>query len=361
MDATVETTEALERKDEEQQAELAELRTEFGNLRAELADLRAELKILRGESAEHRAEIAECRRRINEQNEELAARRTMDATLDPGSPWQSPQSQTQDTKPQPQDVQQPPLPTRWAHGGFGPGSSWQSPRSRTPEPPPPDTKPPPPPYPLPTQVPPQALGRTGAYHHRRHFDVGEHARWIDVFIPCDYAHIPEGELGELPAVLYLPTTFCESPPIAKFGGRMVVYAPKFTNQSKKPNRNPMPPWVRDWIATKQNGQQRWSLFGCSRGAAWGAQLASISTLKFVQVFLVAPYTFAWAEEKQNDDMVKGLKKYGQNLTIAFGSKEYLAKSTWTNDVFDNCHGVTWEGLTHEESIKRAVDEWGGLF
>ena len=88
-----------------------------------------------------------------------------------------------------------------------------------------------------------------------------------------------------PIVLYLLSTELEEPPFDHFCGGEIVCLPQTTN-SGTPWKNDVPNWLRDWVALVQRYHPfvPWSLFGCSRGAAWGLlMLAAEPKLEFVSL------------------------------------------------------------------------------
>ena len=474
LDATIETTEALEHKDEDQQAELVELQAECAELRAKLAELRAERAELRAELAELRSfrecyqdQIAQLRCDINEQRKELSVYRTQRVSMEekfatlqdrgeyliskmeedikdlqrmctpphmptrpaPGSASSSTIVYMTTTAQRPQNSTPPPaqgaalLPAcqRWKHPldaqaaqvaaapAAAPTSAplpcplsascspnnmcpacqrWQhqldangrwQPRQVAAAPAAATTSAPVVCGVLQVPVPPSCAGpaymglvRNNTYHHIRRFDVGERAEHVDVYMPSRHPLRddlnPSAEQEAL-VVLYVSSTHNEAAPIDDFHGSETVYAPKFKNHgSTGAFKNKIPPWLCDWIAKKQLQGQRWFLFGCSRGAAWGAQVAVHPALHFEQVCLIAPYTPSDIKKQdpsgiKKKDLLEKLKEYKKKLTIVYGSDDHWLKTDpdeLMSELAADCNFIMLPGKDHDASMKEARAKWLSL-
>jgi hypothetical protein len=256
----------------------------------------------------------------------------------------------------------------------------------TPPPPPPVPPPPPPPPPpvLPSPVPTQPRATsatvtsatatsatvncatvTSADHLFaspkyvvRHLNVGEHL--INMYIP--FAARAETTQNRR-VVLYLSSTVCEDAPISDFHGTEIVYAPKFINCGRKPWKNAVPDWLLNWVAEAQvdDPSCRWSLFGFSRGAAWGTILADDVRLTFHRVLLVAPYVLPSCSDVDRHKLTVKLPMYGGDLCIAFGSADPWKACSLFQAIQQTCRSKVFEGIGHQTSLAKAVQElWEGL-
>ena len=168
---------------------------------------------------------------------------------------------------------------------------------------------------------------------------------INVHTPCSC------EAGQV--VLYLASTADEKAPIMAFTGNEIVYVPQFTNYGR-PWRNPFPEWLAEWVENRQadDASLTWSLFGFSRGAAWGAILAA--RVRFHRVVLVAPYVLP--SRGDHEAIYKNLAKYNGNLYITVGSEDYWKK--WTTGMIEatkgTCPHMELEGVGHEGSLRPSV-------
>lgn len=236
-------------------------------------------------------------------------------------------------------------------------------------PPPPVPSPPmvPSPAPAPTQPAPPVLPSPGptqppAYVVRQlHVD----AHLIKMYIPSGIG----APTNTRCAVLYLASTTGEEAPIQNFQGREIVYAPQFTNHGRYAWKNGVPDWLVNWVAETQvnDASCRWSLFGFSRGAAWGALLAADVQLRFHRVLLVAPYVLPSCSPDDRHKLTARLPMYERNLLIAFGSAdstklEVISLIQEIQQTSGRTAVCEFEGLGHKASLARAVQEfWRGLF
>ena len=229
-----------------------------------------------------------------------------------------------------------------------------------------DQPPPVLPSPVPTQPPATAdQPCTNPAYFVRHFHVGENL--IKVYIPSAY---PLSHTRR--AVLYLAGTTCEEAPIRAFHGSEIVYAPQFTNHGRYPWKNGVPDWLLNWVAEAQvdDASCRWSLFGFSRGAAWGAILAADVRLTFHRVLLVAPYVLPSCSDSDRHKLTVNLPMYRRgaggpgfrdDLCIASGSED-----PWPPCVFflptiqQTCRSIVFEGVGHPASLAKGVELWNNL-
>ena len=164
-------------------------------------------------------------------------------------------------------------------------------------------------------------------------------------------------------VLYLSSTKGEEAPIYDFQGREIVYAPQFDNSGRYAWKNEVPDWLLNWAIEAQQAEDnsRWSLFGFSRGACWGAAMASDVRLRFHRVVLVAPYVLPRWGEQQTRKLCARLPQYGNNLYIAFGSRDPWPPCTVIEFLQRTSRSEVFEGLNHEESLGACVQAlWSGL-
>ena len=161
-------------------------------------------------------------------------------------------------------------------------------------------------------------------------------------------------------VLYLPSTCGEEPPVDKFSGREIVYVPIHPNSGKVAWKNPVPPWLVEWVADAMaaNKECKWSICGFSRGAAWAALLAA--KFRFERVLLIAPYVWPCLSPEDRGQMRLELPKYGQTLAIVFGSLDYYQACDLFEAIRSVCVRIDFEGVDHEGSKKKALVYWQGL-
>ena len=229
------------------------------------------------------------------------------------------------------------------------------------------TPPPPPPPPsvtppavLPTQPPPTADQPFTSHGYLvRHIHVGEHL--INKYIPVNTRTTLNNRTTW--AVLYLHSTQGEQPPVRAFQGSEIVYAPQFKSYGRSPWKNNVPDWLLNWVAEAQadDASCQWSLFGFSRGAAWGAILAADVNVRFHRVLLVAPYVLPCLSNSDRQKLEMRLPMYKHNLYITFGSTDPWKPCTLIQTIQQNCHNMVFEGLGHEESLAKAAQKlWRGL-
>ena len=176
-------------------------------------------------------------------------------------------------------------------------------------------------------------------------------------------YIPSGIRADTRVVLYLPSTHCEEAPISDFQGSEIVYAPQFTNHGRHPWKNAVADWLLNWVAEAQvdDPSRRWSLFGFSRGAAWGAILALDVRLTFHRVLLVAPYVLPSCSDHDRHKLTVKLPKYGHDLCIVFGTADPWQPCILIKTIQQTCRNMIFEGLGHEASMAKGVQElWTGL-
>jgi len=178
-------------------------------------------------------------------------------------------------------------------------------------------------------------------------------------------YIPDGirTSADDRVVLYLPSTRCEEAPISAFQGE-IVYAPQFTNTGRRGHawKNAVADWLGNWVAEAQAYHPaQWSLFGFSRGAAWGSILAIDVRLAFHRVLLVAPYVLPSCSEQEKDTLTKRLPQYGTNLCIVFGTADPWPVDPLIQRIQDTCRSINFPDLGHEASMTKGVQElWRGL-
>ena len=166
-------------------------------------------------------------------------------------------------------------------------------------------------------------------------------------------------------VLYLASTIGEEAPIENFTGNEIVYVPQFTNHGRKPWKNDVPAWLPNWVAAaqKNDAENTWSLFGFSRGAAWGAILAADVRLNFHRVALVAPYVLPSYNHDpgHRKKLTDRLPLYRHNLCIAFGTEDTWKPCSLIEGVKRTCSHTVFQGLGHKASLAKGVQElWTGL-
>ena len=164
------------------------------------------------------------------------------------------------------------------------------------------------------------------------------------------------------AVLYLCSTTSEAPPMDRFHADTTIYAPQVTNKHKKPWKTPIPKWLIDFIANEQrnDGDCRWSLFGFSLGAAWGALLAA--EFVFAYVVLVAPFL---VNEGDSRKLMQKLPAYSDQLIIVVGSEDAWSadrskETFYFRQVVERscpkCQCFDIDGIGHEGSLDHAVQK-----
>ena len=220
----------------------------------------------------------------------------------------------------------------------------------------------PPVLPLPAPTQPSANADqpfAGPAYVVRQFHVG--ANLIKMYIPSG---IDAPMIDTRRAVLYLASTKGEEAPIQNFQGSEIVYAPQFTSHGRHPWKNGVPDWLVNWVAETQANDVscRWSLFGFSRGAAWGGLLAADVRLRFHRVLLVAPYVLPSCSADDRLQLKARLPMYERNLLIVFGSADPWQPCSLIQEIKQTSGSRVFEGLGHEASLAKAVQElWLGLF
>ena len=223
--------------------------------------------------------------------------------------------------------------------------------------------PPPPQLPVPTSDPPPqvpTLEPSRPVYDTQILRVGEDGKHlIKVYIP---SATPAANTRRK-VVLYLSSTTCEEAPIYDFQGSEVVCAPQFENSGRAAWRNEVPDWLVNWaIEAQAADNSRWSLFGFSRGACWGAAIAADVRLHFHRVALVAPYILPRWSEEQTSQLCVRLRQKGNNLCIAFGSRDHWQPCSVVQLIQEACASLVFEGLDHQESLRAGVQAlWHGLF
>ena len=179
-------------------------------------------------------------------------------------------------------------------------------------------------------------------------------------------YIPSGGIDTKKkiAVLYLGSTVGEEAPLRNFQGSETVIAPQFTNHGRYPWKNGVPDWLVKWVSEIQvkDASCQWSLFGFSRGAAWGALLAADARLQFHRVLLVAPYVLPSRSHEDECKLKARLPMYKGNLLIAFGSADPWPPFSLIQEIIKTSRHRVFDGAGHEASLAKAVQEcWPGLF
>ena len=180
---------------------------------------------------------------------------------------------------------------------------------------------------------------------------------FDKYTPIGAADIPE-------AILYLPSCNGERPSIpSHWRGKAVIFALRNPWNGRNPWKKDIPNNLWEWVAEAQGRMSRvaWTLYGGSRGGAWGAILAADARLTWSRVILVAPYVLPCRREEPP----VGLQRLEKRLRVAFGTDDAWLLAT--QRFLDQC-GIRWtswiEGysdLNHDAVLKQGEHLlWGTL-
>ena len=174
-------------------------------------------------------------------------------------------------------------------------------------------------------------------------------------------YTPIGAADILEAILYLPSTNGERPSIpSRWRGKVVIFALQNPSAGGIPWKNDIPDNLWEWVAEAQRGNSRiaWTLYGGSRGGAWGAILAADPRLRWSQVILVAPYVLP---RRRDQPLAVGLRRLEKRLRVAFGTADdWLADTRSFVDqcgIRDTCVMEGFSGLKHDASLKEGEELW----
>ena len=216
-----------------------------------------------------------------------------------------------------------------------------------------------------TRLRPLGFGPSKAYEHSIcSFDTHEYHMWKPTDFPSPRAK---------KCVIYLPSTTETGRggvPLGThlFQGTEVVCCPIVYNSGGRAGkwRQEMPEWITTWIThlMEQHGDFKWSLYGFSRGAAWGLQIsAEIHGFSFV--LLVAPYLLPKIREEKGPIIADHCRSLGARnaLVIVYGKRDewYPHESKKEHEliwsIFRSCEFTEYENCNHAHSKEEALKDF----
>ncbi len=154
-------------------------------------------------------------------------------------------------------------------------------------------------------------------------------------------------------VFYIPSTFRSLPPCQHlFQGHEALIFPSIESQNGTPWKNACPPWIAEMIAHCQQTYTwvaTWSLFGFSRGACWGLQIAADPRLKWSKVLLVSPYILPSWYDHTRRCIANGIHQLSKRVLMVWGD---LEPPSWLPCAFlrelrETARWLMIQGLGHE--------------
>ena len=172
-------------------------------------------------------------------------------------------------------------------------------------------------------------------------------------------YTPIGVASTREALLFLPSTQGERPTIpSRWRGKVTTFALQPPSAGGISWRNDIPENLGGWVKEVQllYPEVAWTLYGQSRGGAWGAILADDASLTWSRVFLVAPYVVPRRKEQPPG---AGLRQKGKRLRVAFGTEDdNLADTQSFVDqcgIRETCVMEGYSGLNHDASLRQAEE------
>ena len=160
-------------------------------------------------------------------------------------------------------------------------------------------------------------------------------------------------------IVYIPSTNLEDPDTSVLTGAEVVMSPVILNHSEQPWRNPIPALMFEWLIAMQQATKDkpvvWSLFGFSRGAAWGLEIAAHLGLTFHSVLLVAPFFIPRLSAEEQQGIGARLARLKQNILMVWGERDPWQPCEILKRISQAGSFSFVPGIGHEESRRYCID------